>query len=46
MNLPSPSDLACRKFVDGRLMGLRVNRYSWWTHARELADYILPRRYR
>jgi len=27
-------------------MGLRVNRYSWWTHARELADYILPRRYK
>lgn len=27
-------------------MGLRVNRYSWWTHARELADYFLPRRYK
>lgn len=27
-------------------MGLRVNRYSWWTHARELADYLLPRRYK
>jgi len=27
-------------------MGLRVNRYSWWTHWRELADYLLPRRYK
>jgi hypothetical protein len=28
------------------MIGLRVNRYSWWTHWRELADYILPRRYK
>ena len=34
------------RYVEGRLMGLRVNRYSWWTHWRELADYFLPRRYR
>lgn len=27
-------------------MGLRVNRYSWWVHARELSDYFLPRRYK
>ena len=27
-------------------MGLRTNRWSWWTHWRELADYFLPRRYR
>jgi hypothetical protein len=38
--------IAIRKQVDGRLLGLRVNRYSWWTHWRELADYILPRRYK
>src|SRR3974390_1389950 len=31
---------------EGRLLGLRVNRYSGWTHARELAEYILPRRYK
>lgn len=42
----SPTDWACRRFVDGRLLGLRNNRYSWWTHARELADHLLPRRYR
>src|SRR6516162_5904910 len=32
--------------VNERLLGLRVNRYSWWVHARELADFILPRRYK
>src|SRR5258708_2253038 len=35
-----------RRHVEGRLLGLRVNRYSWWVHARELADYLLPRRYK
>lgn len=35
-----------RRVVESRLLGLRVNRYSWWTHARELADYLLPRRYK
>jgi hypothetical protein len=33
-------------YLQGRLMGLRVNRYSWWVHWRELADYFLPRRYK
>lgn len=27
------------------LEALRSERYSWWTHWRELANYILPRRY-
>lgn len=39
-------DSKARSYFNGRLMGLRVNRYSWWTHARELADYLLPRRYK
>lgn len=43
---PATYDLALRRYVEGRLMGLRVNRYSWWVHWRELADFILPRRYR
>lgn len=38
--------LALYKYCVGRLMGLRVNRYSWWCHWRELADYFLPRRYK
>jgi len=39
------SDEALRKFMDGRLTGLRTDRYSWWVHWRELADNYLPRRY-
>jgi len=34
------------RYVEGRLLGLRTNRYSWWTHWRELADFFLPRRYK
>jgi hypothetical protein len=43
---PTKADFALRRYVEGRLIGLRVNRYSWWTHWRELADYFLPRRYK
>jgi Bacteriophage head to tail connecting protein len=43
--LDSP-DVAFRKASESRLIGLRVNRFSWWVHWRELADYILPRRYK
>lgn len=39
-------DREMRKQAEERLIGLRVNRYSWWTHWRELADYMLPRRYK
>lgn len=42
----SNTDLAALRYSQGRLLGLRVNRYSWWTHWRELADYFLPRRYK
>lgn len=42
----SKQDLDYFTFVTGRLLGMRVNRYSWWTHWRELADYFLPRRYK
>jgi hypothetical protein len=38
--------LELRKRVEGRLSGLRSNRYSWWVHWAELAQYILPRRYK
>lgn len=44
--LISSQDWAYKRFVTGRLLGMRVNRYSWWTHWRELADYFLPRRYK
>jgi hypothetical protein len=39
-------DLQLHRHVNERLLGLRVNRYSWWVHARELADFLLPRRYK
>jgi len=42
----SPIDLAFRRYSENRLLGLRTNRYSWWVHWRELADYYLPRRYK
>ena len=42
----SEADLKWRRHCEGRLTGLRTNRYSWWTHARELADYLPPRRYK
>src|SRR5262245_5012795 len=42
----SDEDLEYHRHVNERLLGLRVNRYSWWVHARELADFLLPRRYK
>jgi hypothetical protein len=38
--------MTLRQQCDDRLVGLRSDRYSWWVHWRELADYILPRRYK
>ncbi len=43
---PGSADEKALTYSQGRLIGLRVNRYSWWTHWRELADYFLPRRYK
>lgn len=42
----SDADIDYRRYCMGRLIGSRVNRYSWWVHWRELADYFLPRRYK
>ncbi|HEX9613617.1 MAG TPA: portal protein [Candidatus Bathyarchaeia archaeon] len=44
--IPSAQDLALRRHSESRMIGLRINRYSWWTHGRELADFFLPRRYK
>src|SRR5215467_8860579 len=44
--MPDKETLKLREHVNGRLIGLRTNRYSWWVHWRECADYILPRRYK
>jgi hypothetical protein len=35
-----------RQRAENRMAGLRSNRYSWWVHAQELANYYLPRRYK
>lgn len=32
--------------TDARIVSLEQERVSWWLHWRDLADYILPRRYR
>lgn len=45
-NKLNAADINFRRYSEGRLIGLRINRYSWWVHWRELADYILPRRYK
>jgi hypothetical protein len=43
---PTNADIELHRYSEGRLMGLRINRYSFWVHWRELADYFLPRRYK
>lgn len=35
-----------RQHVDDYMVGLRADRWSWWSHWRVIADYTLPRRYR
>jgi hypothetical protein len=35
-----------RAHVDDYMVGLRADRWSWWRHWQELANYVLPRRYR
>lgn len=34
-----------RQHLDSRIIGLRQARYSWWVSWRDVADYLLPRRY-
>lgn len=44
----APEDASIRLVteLDAHVQSLDNIRYSWWTHWRELADYILPRRMR
>lgn len=35
-----------RRYAESLMLGMRNNRYSWWTHGREIADYFIPRRYK
>jgi hypothetical protein len=42
----TPAMMALRQHVDQRLISLKSDRMSWWTHWREIADYLIPRRYK
>lgn len=35
-----------RMQLDQRMGGMRTDRMSWWEHWREIADYLIPRRYK
>jgi hypothetical protein len=39
------AEYTLRRRCQERLLALRDQRYGWWNHWRELADYVLPRRY-
>ena len=41
----NPGNQKLREHCERRLIGLRSDRYSWWVHWRELADFLMPRRY-
>ena len=45
-DLQDPRVIQLRQHLDQRLGGLLVDRYSFWVHWREIADYLLPRRYK
>lgn len=42
----APKDSKLRQHCDQLIDGMKVDRYSWWTHWRELADYLIPKRYK
>ncbi|AIY40172.1 putative tail protein [Collimonas arenae] len=42
----TPDTMRLREHCDQLLIGLRNDRMSWWTHWREIADYLIPRRYK
>src|SRR5690348_16420428 len=45
-NAPTTELMRLREHLDQRLGGLLVDRMSFWVHWREIADYLLPRRYK
>ena len=46
MRQVTEADRNYRKYAESLILGMRNNRYSWWTHWRECADYFMPRRYK
>lgn len=45
-NRGTPQATKLREHCDALLTAMRNDRQSWWTHWREIADYIIPRRYK
>jgi Bacteriophage head to tail connecting protein len=41
-----PRLMRLREHCDQLLIAMKNDRMSWWTHWREIADYIIPRRYK
>jgi hypothetical protein len=46
VKLSDASRIVLRQHLDGRLAGMRSDRYSWWAHWASLAEVFLPRRYK
>lgn len=42
----TPEAMKLREHCDNLLIGMKTDRMSWWTHWREIADYLIPRRYK
>lgn len=42
----SPSSMKLREHAETLLVAMKTDRYSWWTHWREISDYLIPRRYK
>lgn len=42
----SPEMMRLRQHCDDLIIAMKNDRMSWWTHWREIADYIIPRRYK
>jgi Bacteriophage head to tail connecting protein len=43
---PTEALILLRQHLDQRLGGLLVDRFSFWAHWREIAEYLIPRRYK
>jgi hypothetical protein len=42
----TPETIKLREHCDNLLIGMKTDRFSWWTHWRELSEYLIPRRYK
>lgn len=42
----TPETMRLREHADTLMIAMRTDRYSFWTHWREISDYLIPRRYK